>query len=476
MNKAIFNLLVALLLLIFLAGCGGGSSDSATNTSSNTSITPNSDPTAPDSDPITPNSDPTAPDSDPITPNSDPTAPDSDPTNQNLAPVADAGADQTVNVGNLAILDGTGSYDPDENYPLTYEWQIISTPIGSTAISSASDSSESTFSFTVDLPGEYTIQIVVTDSLGTASEPYLVLVSTSNSMPVADAGPDQALANEGITVQLDGSQSFDPDGDPITYAWSITSKPPFSSAALNDPTAVNPTFVADSLGTYVIELIVTDNQGLDSFPDEVMVSSENVKPVADAGVNQLVLVGDSVNLDGSGSYDVNLDPLTYSWNMTSKPKGSLTVLIGAETEYPNFEPDIQGIYTPNLVVNDGFLDSDPSNVNIFAVDAANLDDFIRALMDAVLAINGLDASDFNNESNRNALTTKIIVVLKNYLQDGFDESMLDKLRDDIGGKMDGCALGDPSSPDQNDWIMNCPAQAEVYPHIELAISIFETMS
>jgi hypothetical protein len=455
MNKAIFNLLVALLLLIFLAGCGGGSSDSATNTSSNTSITP---------------------DSDPITPNSDPTAPDSDPTNQNLAPVADAGADQTVNVGNLAILDGTGSYDPDENYPLTYEWQIISTPIGSTAISSASDSSESTFSFTVDLPGEYTIQIVVTDSLGTASEPYLVLVSTSNSMPVADAGPDQALANEGITVQLDGSQSFDPDGDPITYAWSITSKPPFSSAALNDPTAVNPTFVADSLGTYVIELIVTDNQGLDSFPDEVMVSSENVKPVADAGVNQLVLVGDSVNLDGSGSYDVNLDPLTYSWNMTSKPKGSLTVLIGAETEYPNFEPDIQGIYTPNLVVNDGFLDSDPSNVNIFAVDAANLDDFIRALMDAVLAINGLDASDFNNESNRNALTTKIIVVLKNYLQDGFDESMLDKLRDDIGGKMDGCALGDPSSPDQNDWIMNCPAQAEVYPHIELAISIFETMS
>jgi hypothetical protein len=39
--------------------------------------------------------------------------------------------------------------------------------------------------------------------------------------------------------------------------------------------------------------------------------------------------------------------------------------------------------------------------------------------------------------------------------------------------MDGCVLGDPSVPDQNDWIMNCPAQAEVYPHIELAISTFE---
>ena len=455
MNKAIFYLLVSSLLLIFFIGCGGGSSDSATNTSSNTSITP---------------------DSDPITPNSDPTAPDSDPTNQNLAPVANAGADQTVKVDGLVILDGTGSYDPDGNYPLTYAWEIISTPSGSTAISSASDSSESTFSFTVDLPGEYTIQLVVTDSLGTASEPYLVLVSTSNSMPVADAGSNQALSKEGITVQLDGSQSFDPDGDPITYAWSITSKPPFSSAALNDPTAVNPTFVADSLGTYVIELIVTDNQGLDSFPDEVVVSSENVKPVADAGGNQVVLVGETVFLDGSGSYDVNLDPLTYSWNMASKPKGSLTVLIGAETEYPNFEPDIQGIYTPNLVVNDGFLDSDPSNVNIFAVDAENIDDFIRALMDAILAINGLDDSDFNNANNRNALTLKIIVVLKNYLQDGYSESLLDKLRDDIAGKMDGCAIGDPSAPDQNDWIMNCPAQADVYPHLMEAISIFETMS
>jgi len=455
MNKAIFYLLVSSLLLIFFIGCGGGSSDSATNTSSNTSITP---------------------DSDPITPNSDPTAPDSDPTNQNLAPVANAGADQTVKVDGLVILDGTGSYDPDGNYPLTYAWEIISTPSGSTAISSASDSSESTFSFTVDLPGEYTIQLVVTDSLGTASEPYLVLVSTSNSMPVADAGSNQALSKEDITVQLDGSQSFDPDGDPITYAWSITSKPPFSSAALNDPTAVNPTFVADSLGTYVIELIVTDNQGLDSFPDEVVVSSENVKPVADAGGNQVVLVGETVFLDGSGSYDVNLDPLTYSWNMASKPKGSLTVLIGAETEYPNFEPDIQGIYTPNLVVNDGFLDSDPSNVNIFAVDAENIDDFIRALMDAILAINGLDDSDFNNANNRNALTLKIIVVLKNYLQDGYSESLLDKLRDDIAGKMDGCAIGDPSAPDQNDWIMNCPAQADVYPHLMEAISIFETMS
>jgi hypothetical protein len=445
MSKTIFNILVASLLLIFVAGCGGGG-DSASST--------NSDSTTQDLLPTDPNTDPTTP---------------------NLAPVANAGADQTVKVGSLATLDGTGSYDPDENYPLTYEWEITSTPSGSSAVSSATDSSDSTFSFTVDLSGEYTIQLVVTDSLGMASEPYIVLVSTSNSMPVADAGQNQALSKEGTTVKLDGSQSFDPDGDPITYAWSITSRPPLSSAVLNDPTAVKPTFVADSLGTYIIELIVTDSHGLDSFPDEVVVSSENVEPVADAGVNQIVIVGDTVNLDGSGSYDVNMDPLTYSWNMTSKPKDSLTELIGSETVSPNFIPDTEGMYTISLVVNDGFLDSDPSNITIYAIDAEHIDDFITALMNAVIAINNeLDDSDFNNPNNRNALTLKIIVVVKNYLQDGYSDSMLDKLRDDIAGKMDGCAtVGDP---DQNDWIINCPAQGVVYPLIMDAITIFESMS
>ena len=431
MNKAVFNLLLSSLLLIFLIACSsGGGSGSGTNTGGVTS---------------------------------------------NLSPVADAGTDQTVNAGEMATLDGTSSYDPDENYPLTYEWQIISKPGGSTASLSVSDSSNPTFAFTADLPGDYTIQLVVTDSLGMASEPSIVVVSTFNSMPVADAGPDQALANEGTTIELDGSQSFDPDGDPITHAWTITTKPPWSSANLSDSTAVNSTFVADLLGTYVIELVVTDDLGLKSVPDEVVVTSENVKPVADAGVNQVALVGDTVYLDGSGSYDANLDPLTYSWNMAATPKGSLTVLIAAETVDPNFEPDIQGINTLSLVVDDGFLESDPSNVTILAVDAVNLDDFIRALMDAIFALNDPDASDFNNEGNRDVLTNKIMVVILNYLKDPYNENMLDKLRDDIGGKMDGCALDDPSAPDQNDWIMNCPAQTDVYQHIKLAISILENI-
>jgi hypothetical protein len=440
MSKTILNLLMASLLLIFVVGCGGGGGDSVSSDSTNQNLVP--------------------------------TDPNTDPTDQ-IPPVAIAIFGQTVKVGDVATLDGSGSYDQNgENDSLTYDWKITSTPSGSAAVSPV-DSPGETFSFTVDVSGEYTIQLVVTDSWGMASEPYEVVVSTINSKPVADAGPDQELSKKGDTIQLDGSGSSDPDGDPITYTWTIIEQPPKSSAVLSDDQAVKPTFVADSLGTYVIELLVTDGQGLDSFAiDEVVVSSGNVPPVADAGVNQIVPVGETVLLDGSGSYDANRDPLTYRWNIPSEPtKDSQTELIGSDSVYPNFTPLVEGIYTISLVVTDDSGLSDTSTVTIYAIDAENIDDFITALINTVIAINELDDSDFNNANNRNALTSKIIVIVENYLKNGPSDS--NKLTSDIASHMDGCALG--GEPDANDWIMNCPAQEKVYPLIMLAIDILETM-
>jgi hypothetical protein len=391
---------------------------------------------------------------------------------ENLIPVADAGKDETVEPGELVLLDGTASYDPDENYPLTYAWQILFKPDESTA--ALIDPDTPTASFTADLPGDYLVQLVVTDSLGAASDPSTVFISTSNSAPVANAGADQFIERAGVTVQLDGSLSFDPDGDPITSEWAITTKPNGSAAALSDPTAVNPTFVADLLGTYIIELVVSDPSGLVSAPDEVVASSDNVRPVADAGLNRVVFVGETVQLDGSGSYDANLDLLTYSWNFVDEPKGSLVQLSDATVVDPTFVPDIQGIYIVSLGVNDGELDSRPSNVTILAIQEGNVTPFIEALICAVDGINDLDDSDFDNVNNRNALTNKLISMINNYLKGKFDQGMLSKLEEDVRDKMDGCVVNDPPAPD-NDMIINCEAQASVYPCIELAIAELEAV-
>lgn len=70
-------------------------------------------------------------------------------------------------------------------------------------------------SLTPDVIGDYTIQLVVTDSLGAASAPDTVVVSTTNSAPVADAGADQLVISRGTVVQLNGMQSFDDNGNTL---------------------------------------------------------------------------------------------------------------------------------------------------------------------------------------------------------------------------------------------------------------------
>jgi hypothetical protein len=87
---------------------------------------------------------------------------------------------------------------------------------------------------------------------------------------VAAAGPDQ-LAFVDQLVQLDGSGSHDVDHDPLIYQWSFTNVPAGSQAELSDLTLVQPTFVPDLPGLYVVQLLVNDGP-LDSAPDTAMVT------------------------------------------------------------------------------------------------------------------------------------------------------------------------------------------------------------
>jgi len=93
----------------------------------------------------------------------------------------------------------------------------------------------------------------------------------SNQSPVANAGPDQTVQT-GDTVQLDGSGSSDPDSDPLSYSWSFVSKPAGSAAVFSDPTIINPTFVADVAGDYILELRVGDGRG-GSDTDQVTITA-----------------------------------------------------------------------------------------------------------------------------------------------------------------------------------------------------------
>ena len=147
-------------------------------------------------------------------------------------------------------------------------------------------------------------------------------IAVANQPPKANAGADQSvLVNNSVT--LDGSGSSDADGDSLTFKWSFVSRPVGSSAALSSTTKVNPEFVVDAPGNYVVQLIVNDGK-TNSQPDAVTISTENSAPVAKAGKDQTVGEADTVTLSGAGSFDPDDNIVSYSWNQTKGPAVTLT--------------------------------------------------------------------------------------------------------------------------------------------------------
>jgi hypothetical protein len=217
------------------------------------------------------------------------------------------------------------------------------------------------------------------DSLGSMTLPNASKVAikrfvfdagvASNHPPVPNAGPNQTVT-VGDVVNLTGSGT-DADGDPLTFSWRLLSAPTGSTTTINTWNTSKANFVADAAGTYRMELIADD--GKVSNGGSVITVLANVKvntniaPIANAGANQYVSVGATVNLNGWASSDANGDKLTYAWTIISKPSGSTANLSASTTAFPSFTADVAGNYVVGLTVNDGNISSPQSSVNIIAI-------------------------------------------------------------------------------------------------------------
>ena len=136
-------------------------------------------------------------------------------------------------------------------------------------------------------------------------------------------------------------------------------------------------------------------------------STPNTAPVANAGVTQNVTAGTLVTLDGSGSRDANNQSLTYLWQMTAVPAGSLAALSSTTSAKPTFTADVTGNYTVSLVVNDGKASSPSSVVSIYAslynaAPVAYAGNNQSVSIGSVVTLDGTNSSD----ADRDALTYK----------------------------------------------------------------------
>lgn len=329
----------------------------------------------------------------------------------NTAPVANAGPDQTVQLGATVTLNGSGSSDVDGDR-LTYQWTFVTVPTGSAA--KLANPTTVTSNFVADLAGDYVVRLLVNDGKVNSTPDNVTITTTGgNTAPVANAGPDQSV-QVGATVMLNGSSSTDADRSLLTYDWSFVSMPAGSSATLSNPTAAAPSFVADKAGPYVVQLVVNDGT-VNSTPDTATIAAAagNTAPVANAGPNQAVAVGASVILDGSASRDVDRDGLTYQWALTTKPAGSTATLSNSTTAMPNFSADMAGQYVGQLIVNDGRVSSAPDTVTIMA-GVGNTAPVANAGPDQIVAIGTTVVLDgtASRDADGNALVWKWALTTK----------------------------------------------------------------
>jgi PKD repeat protein len=186
--------------------------------------------------------------------------------------LAGAGRNQVVDGGDFVRLDGSSSQvavaaaarvaqslDPtQDDDPLSYDWQIVGAPDGSTA--TLDDPTSQTPGLEPDLPGDYMIQLTVTAADGTTSTDTVTITVRADVPPIG--APLQTVSDDRGTIALNGqpvadtTESCDPgaDGRGCTgrYSYAVFNRQTLELVKSGNGTADIPgtKALADLAGTY----------------------------------------------------------------------------------------------------------------------------------------------------------------------------------------------------------------------------------
>ena len=159
------------------------------------------------------------------------------------------------------------------------------------------------------------------------------------SKPHAVADADDAVIAEGLELQFYGNESWDEDGNIVSYTWDFGD----GNFAYTD----NPIHIFTQNGTYNVKLTVCDNNDLcDSMILSIFV---NKPPIAVVEISKLtIMLGETIAFDASESYDIDGDVEFYYWNFDD---GYTSSQATADHEYKN-----SGTYNVSLKIIDDLND------------------------------------------------------------------------------------------------------------------------
>ncbi len=203
---------------------------------------------------------------------------------ENNHPTVDAGPDQVIDENTIGSVFCT-AFDV-ENDPLTYTWTSASSDL---LVHNSSNPGTTFTAPSVVNAKQVELTCSVSDGTFTVSDSLTVTVQNTLSLPiVANAGPDQ-IVNEKIKVNLNGSNSFDPENQTLSYMWTQTSgESVMIDSASNERTSfMSPTVANNEIKVLVFELKVYDDNDREAFDTVVItVDPVNAPPTAEASAIQ----------------------------------------------------------------------------------------------------------------------------------------------------------------------------------------------
>ena len=273
----------------------------------------------------------------------------------NSLPVANAGADKTITLPLSDVsLNGGGSTDAD-GIIARYIWKIIQTPGGGWIENAAANN---TLAHSL-IQGVYKFELtVIDDRAGSSKDTVTITVNptSANIPPVAEAGKDSIVL--ALTVNIDASSSYDPDGFVAAYKWRQVSGPSTAIITCSTCAAANMTNLAN--GTYKMEVEVTDNIGAKTT-DTVQISEVGSALPTDILYFKGKNLGQNSILQWATGSEFNNDHFELQRSIDGRTYETITSIAGAGTsaltrEYNYTDqnvPDKSCFYRLMLVDKDG---------------------------------------------------------------------------------------------------------------------------
>jgi len=329
----------------------------------------------------------------------------------NATPIAIIGNDSTICTGDLLILNGLTSFDP-EGGVLKYEWIFDDKSVlEGESISKVWKKS-----------GVYQVTLKVTDNSGlpcnVSFDSKLITVIES---PIADAGEDK-IACVNSPVYFDGSKSTDIDGVVDAYEWD------FGDGEFGS--GVKPIHIYKSPGQYKVTLIITgnsngrcDNKGY----DELLVTV-NEGPLAVFTSIDSIANGKIISFDASNSTAYDGSITSYDWDFgdggtesgvrvdhSYKNSGNYLVKLNIKTDSKsdcNQTSVSKNIFINEIPIANSGLDQKVASGQEFILDASksydsdgNISEYKWDLGDGIIKYGRIVSHSFSKSGNYELILT-----------------------------------------------------------------------